>query len=139
MHYRIGYRDAVKTAVAADAAFADYTIISAWAQNIDADTLPAFGVATPHEAKTIETHDDSTRVTQLMVVLKVAGGDDLEDKLDDLSHDVERIVIPAIQQPDVECILRDTRIELDGSGANRIGSLTMDFAISIWLIDPLTS
>jgi hypothetical protein len=139
MHYRNGYRAAVKAAVAADAAFANYTIISAWAQNIDADTLPAFGVATPHEAKTIETHDSSTRVTQLMVVLKVSGGDELEASLDDLSEDVERIVIPTVEKPDVECVLRDTRIELDGGGANRVGSLTMDFAITNWFADPLTS
>lgn len=137
-HYRAGYRAAVRAAMAGSAQFDGFTVMSAWAQNIDADTLPVFGVATPHEGKQREAEDSSARDTTVKVAVKRTGGDDLEDVLDDDSAIVEQLVLAVLDTDDAPCLLTDTQIELDGGGARRIGTLIMNFTVTAWLAEPLT-
>ncbi len=138
MHYRSIYRGVVRMALAADPAFADFTVMSAWAQNIDEKTLPVLAVATPTEAKDLPALGESARDTQLVVVAKIKGADGLEDDLDDLSDLIERAVITALDTDARQCELRNTSVQIDGGGESRVGTLTMTFNVQAWLIEPLT-
>ncbi len=138
MHYRSTYRGVVRMALAADPAFASFTVLSAWAQNIDEKTLPVLAVATPTEAKDLPSLGESSRDTQLVVVAKIRGADELEDDLDDLSDLIERAVITALDTDARQCELRNTSVQIDGGGESRVGTLTMTFSVQAWLIEPLT-
>ena len=138
MHYRSIYRGVVRMALAADPAFASFTVLSAWAQNIDEKTLPVLAVATPTEAKDLPALGESARDTQLVVVAKIKGADELEDDLDDLSDLIERAVITALNTDARQCELRNTSVQIDGGGESRVGTLTMTFSVQAWLIEPLT-
>lgn len=138
MHYRSTYRGVVRMALAADPAFDTYTVLSAWAQNIDEKTLPVLAVATPTEAKDLPALGESARDTQLVVVAKIKGADEIEDDLDDLSDLIERAVITALDTDARQCELRNTSVQIDGGGESRVGTLTMTFRVQAWLIEPLT-
>tara|TARA_R100000789_G_scaffold100343_1_gene109910 strand:- start:2930 stop:3349 length:420 start_codon:yes stop_codon:yes gene_type:complete len=138
MHYRSTYRGVVRMALAAEPAFASFTVLSAWAQNIDEKTLPVLAVATPTEAKDLPALGESARDTQLVVVAKIKGADELEDDLDDLSDLIERAVITALDTDARQCELRNTSVQIDGGGESRVGTLTMTFSVQAWLIEPLT-
>jgi len=136
-HYRKIYRDTVRSALQADAAFTDFTVMSAWAHNLDIDDVPAFGVATPQETKRLDSLDSSERETQLVVILKIKGGDAIEDLMDGFSELVEPIVITALSGPASECLLTNTTTKVDGGGEVRVGTLTMEFSVKAWLAEPL--
>lgn len=137
MHYRAVYRSAVRAALLASPEFGAFNARSAWAQKIDPEELPVFGVATPRESKDLEGHGTSARSTQLIVVLKRLGGDDLEDVLDIDSEAVERIVLAALlTDPERMVTLTDTEVTIDGSGAQRVGTLQMTFRAEFWPLEP---
>lgn len=138
MHYRSTYRGVVRMALAADPAFASFTVLSAWAQNIDEKTLPVLAVATPGETKDLPALGESARDTQLVVVAKIKGGNALEDDLDDLSELIERATLTALDTSTRQCELRNTTVQIDGGGESRVGTLTMTFSVQAWLIEPLT-
>ncbi|TYB83967.1 hypothetical protein [Oceaniovalibus sp. ACAM 378] len=136
-HYRSEYRTAVRTALKASSEFAEFTIMSAWAQKIDAETLPVMGVATPREGKQRDSLESSARETTVIVALKRQGGEDIEDVLDDDSAVIERLVLSALEADGQDCQLVDTEIDLDGGGARRVGTLIMRFTVAAWLAEPL--
>lgn len=138
MHYRKEYRDFVKAALSTESTYEDFTVLPAWAQNISARDLPVIGVATPTEAKDLLDHGTSVRQTRLLVLAKMVGGDEIEDTLDDLSDSLERSVMSAVNSEKIECLLTGTSIEVDAGGENRVGSLTMEFSVTKWLVEPLT-
>jgi hypothetical protein len=138
MHYRSTYRGVVRMALAADPAFASFTMLSAWAQNIDEKTLPVLAVATPSETKDLPTIGESERDTQLVVVAKIKGANELEDDLDDLSDLIERATLTALDTAKRKCELRNTTVQIDGGGESRVGTLTLTFSVQSWLIEPLT-
>ena len=137
MHYRAVYRSLVRAAMLASSEFGAFNARSAWAQKIDPEELPVFGVATPRETKDLDSQDNSTRSTQVIVVLKRLGGDDLEDVLDLDSEAVERIVLTALlTDPERMVTLTDTEVTIDGSGAQRVGTLQMTFRAEFWPLEP---
>ena len=137
MHYRAIYRSLVRAAMLASPEFGAFNARSAWAQKIDPEELPVFGVATPRETKDLEGHGTSTRSTHVIVVLKRLGGDDLEDVLDLDSEAVERIVLTAmLADPERMVALTDTEVTIDGSGAQRVGTLQMTFRAEFWPLEP---
>ena len=138
MHRRSQYRAAVRAALVAEPVFAGFTVLSAWSQNIDKDTLPVLGVATPSETKDVDTLGSATVDTQLVVVAKVSGGEDLEDALDDLSEPIELAVIGVLDDEERQCQLRMTDTVLDGAGEKRVGTITMTFSVVCWPAEPLT-
>lgn len=138
MHYRSTYRGVLRMTLMADPAFAGFTVLSAWAQNIDSKTLPVLAVATPREAKDVDSHTSSLRDTQVVVLAKINGGDEIEDEMDDLSVAIESATITALDTDQRQCQLGNTEIKVDGAGENRVGSLTMTFSVSQWLAEPLT-
>lgn len=137
-HPRAEFRADVRTALLAEARFAAFTLLSAWAQNIDAELLPVMAVATPREGKSLTGHAEAQRVTSLVVVIKRAGGDDLEDVLDDDSDAAEIAVLAALDSANQEAVLETTETRLDGDGSRRVGTLTMTFRVTTWTVDPLT-
>jgi len=138
MHYRAEYRALARAALLADPTFEDYTLLSAWVRDIDPSTLPVLHVATPRETKEQDTHTSSTRVTTLMVIAKIKGGDAIEDKLDELSTVVETVIGTALDSAERACLLGDTEVTVDGGGEKRVGTLIMRFSITFWPAEPLT-
>lgn len=137
-HYRARYRDIVKAALSASARFGSFTTKSAWAQNISAEDLPVFGVATPHETKNRDSLDTSERDTTLHLVIKRLGLDGIEDLLDDDSQAAETLVLEALEAEGIQGDLTQTEIRLDGGGEQRAGALTMTFRISAHLLEPIS-
>jgi hypothetical protein len=137
-HPRAEFRAAARAALQVDARFAAFTMLSAWAQNIDSEDLPVMAVATPREDKTLTGHAEAQRVTSLVVVVKRLGDDDLEDILDDDSDAVEIAVLGALDGANQEAVLQSAETRLDGAGERRVGTLTMTFRITTWTVDPLT-
>jgi hypothetical protein len=127
-----------RLALAAQPEFEDFQANSAWSQTIDHDELPFFAVATPREGKDKTTHSNSTRQTTLVVVLKILGGDGLEDELDALSIVVENVVITALENSERDCDLSETSVDLDGNAGSRVGTLSMKFTVTIWPLEPIT-
>lgn len=137
-HPRAEFRADVRTALLAAPRFAGFTLLSAWAQNIDAEALPVMAVATPREDKTLTGHTEAQRVTSVVVVIKRLGDDDLEDFLDDDSDAAEIAVLAALDGANQEAVLQSTETRLDGAGDRRVGTLTMTFRVTTWTVDPLT-
>lgn len=113
--------------------------MSAWARNIDDKALPVYAVATPNETNQIDGLESSERGTTVMTVIKIKGGDEIEDTLDELSSVVEKMVVPVLAIGGRPCLLTDTETAVDGGGDRRIGTLTMKFAVTTWLAEPLVS
>ncbi|WP_428924992.1 hypothetical protein [Marinibacterium sp. SX1] len=142
MHRRSEYRAIAKAALSAHADLASFTVMSAWARDIDPKTLPVFGVATPGETKRLDSLDTSERACTLMVVLKILGGDDIEDRLDVLGDAAEAAILSAMAQqlgPERPCTLTDTEVVVDGGGTRRVGTLTMKFEVMAWLVEDLSA
>lgn len=136
-HYRSRYRSIVVAALEASTRFEGFATRSAWAQNISAEDLPVFGVATPVETKDRDSLDTSARETTLHLVIKRLGGDDIEDVLDADSEVAETLVLEAFDTHGIQGDLTQTEIRLDGGGEQRAGALTMTFRISAFLVEPL--
>ena len=137
-HYRSQIRAAIKLAITVSPLFPGITLQSAWAQNVDAASLPVIGVATPRENKDQETLVSADRVVTAIVVLKRLGGDDLEDALDIDSIHVEAVALAAIRTLGFGAQLDSTDIEIGGSAEQRVGSLTMAFRAILQTPEPLT-
>lgn len=137
-HYRSDLRAAAISAITGQLHFTDYTSFSAWSQNIDPDALPAFGVATPREEKTLDGLETSQRAITLIVVFKRRGGDDLDDIMDDDSVAAEMALMPALQGIIDAIDLTSTEVRIDGEGSSRVGTLTLTFRATHWLVDPIT-
>lgn len=138
-HYRATFRTIARIALQSQSEFADYQQMSAWSQTFDDSELPFFAVATPRERKDRSNHGSSTRETMMAAVFKLRGGDDLEDILDDLSIVAEQAILEALVDEGRDCVLNETMIDLDGGSGNRVGTLTLQFAITIWPLEPITN
>ena len=137
-HYRADLRAAGIDAILASTHFAGFNSRSAWAQNIDPTALPVVGIATPREDKTSSGLAESERVITAVVVMKRRGDDDLDDVLDADSVEAEVTLLTAFETVAEQCLLRTTEIRIDGDGSSRIGTLTMTFQVTIWLVDPIS-
>lgn len=131
-------RTAIRAAarLALQSSLTGMTEISAWAQSVDANTLPAWAVATPRETRSRESHGLNAENLVLAVMVKRLGGDDIEDLLDADSAPVEAAVVGALRLGNMGCDLSQTEIKVDGEGAKRLGTLTMAFTVTYWVADP---
>ncbi|MER5172664.1 hypothetical protein [Thioclava kandeliae] len=139
MSHRPEYRETIKTVLGADATFSSYTQISAWANAVNAEVMPAWFVATPREQPSRSAHGQSQRVTDLIVGLKRLGGDAIEDALDADAVVIERLVIGALRTRERDCELTVIDIKTDGGAEQRVGTLTLTFRITAWMPDPALS
>ncbi|UWQ59964.1 hypothetical protein K3722_07490 [Leisingera caerulea] len=118
----------VRAAIEGGAGFAGITVLVSWAQSVDAETLPVLGVFTPRERSRKASSTDVLRDTDVAVQLRRAGGDELEDLLDDDSALIEALVLPVLAAHGAgDHQLELTDIEISGEGARRIGKLNMTF------------
>lgn len=129
-HPRVAYRAAIRAAFEVAPGLAGVTVVKAWRFPRDTDGLPAIGVATPRERVDGSTGSSVDRVVEIAVVLKVVGGDDLEDTLDAYSEVIEAEVIDVLaaldpQPPLYGLTTIDTSIEADAN--QRVGHLDMRF------------
>lgn len=132
MSYRSLYRTAAIAALRAAPRTRPMAVLSAWAGNIDVDALPVMGVVTPQERSTPSTHGSFERVTMLQVVVKRAGGDDLEDILDADAAEIEPVIMMAVGSEDVQCLLEDLSIVVNAEGGQKIGTLIQTFRVTSW-------
>jgi len=129
---RKAYRAGLRAAFAALPEFADVAITKAWAMPSDAEGLPALTVLTPRENVQGDGVDMVNRSTQVVVVLKISGDEDIEDDLDDFAEVIESAALayfaglePGPALWGVASI--DTKIE--GGARKRVGALEMRFEV----------
>lgn len=130
-------RDAAKAALGATAHLAGFTEISAWAQSVDVQALPAWAVATPREMRDRVSQGRDERQLTLAVVIKRVGTSTIEDQMDVDADAIERALVPALSNDNRDCDLTQTETRVDGDGAQRVGTLTMAFTITYWVDDPV--
>jgi len=132
MNQRSTFRTLSRAAIAAAPRLAGFTQISAWAGNIDPDTIvfPVIGVVTPQERVLPETLEDFERSTLLQIVVKRLGADDLEDMLDDDADAIEPAICGAIMAAGFRCLPEDLTIVLNGDGEQRLGTLMCNFRVT---------
>lgn len=137
-HYRAEYRALVRQTLLASSRFSEFTTRSAWVQNISAEDLPILAVATPGETKERDSFTSSERETTLHLVIKRRGDESLEEILDDDSAAAEILLLDAFRGQGIAGDLTQTQIQIDGTGEQRVGSLTMTFRIRAFFDEPLT-
>lgn len=136
-HYRSEYRAAVRAAVSSYPGFADVTVLRVWPGSVDVQTLPVLGVVTPNEPTARDSQKSTSRRTLLQVVLRRAGGDDVEDRLDDDSDAIEALVIGALRGPELKCQLEDTSVVSHTQSEKIVGTLIMSFRLQSWRPDAI--
>lgn len=127
---RSALRAAVRTAVSEAAALSDFTIVPGWGRQLSPDALPGLCVFTPREMKQRNGTHSYQRQTDLIVLVKRAGGDDLEDLLDLDAEAVEVAVLPVLLNlgSDAEAMSIDT--EIPGNAEERVGTISITFRIT---------
>lgn len=82
----------------------------------DLDSLPVYEVATPRTDISREAAFEELQEIRIEVVLRLRGGDDVFDRLDDLCQPVEGIVLAALapEFPDTDLDRVETAIASDG-------------------------
>jgi len=130
MHIRGRIRKAIREAIAADGQFSGWLVLKSWGENVSDDDLPAAGVFTPRETSTLSTGSEADRITHVVVQARCRGNDDLEDKMDDASADLEALVLPLLAAIGETYELATTDIDIVGEGAARIGKLEMVFRVT---------
>lgn len=117
-------------------ALAAAPVISAWSQSLDPATLPVIGVTVPTEERSPAAMDaDEVQITAIIVIKRIAPGDDSTDLEDALDDDAEALIGPleaAMQGASRDFALRSSAIEISGAGSPRIGTLTLTFSASVW-------
>lgn len=126
-HYRAQWREAVEAAILADARFRDILPVRPWNQNLSAEELPAFNVATEREEVSQLTKVTVRRITTLTVRVWRADNDRLDETLDDDAAAIEPIVLNALRPVCWEANF--TGAESMFEGQTRIGMLAMTFQI----------
>ncbi|MFB9223258.1 hypothetical protein [Paracoccus cavernae] len=129
-HYRSNYRVQAMAALTGHTRFADFTAPKVWSGSVDTQSLPVLGVLTPQEGFRMESFTTSERKTLMQIAIRRAGGDDVEDILDEDSAFVEALVTGALRQQNQFCFLRETSIVSNADGARNIGTLVMGFEIT---------
>jgi hypothetical protein len=125
-HPRSEMRGAVRVALAALPGLTGVTIYRSWAQSIGGADLPAIGVATPRETVRGATGNTVDRQTDLVVQYIQAGGEDLDDHLDDISALIEPVVLEALA--DFELFeMTSTDVDISGDGERLVGRLSLTF------------
>lgn len=122
-------------AQAALAALSGFTSFSAWQQTIDASSLPGWAVTIPNSRHNRQDNIGTTEHSpQLIVIVKRTGKpEEIEDHLDDDADIITPLIVAAVKSISVDCELVETAMRIDRSGAEPIGTLTLQFQITSYL------
>lgn len=131
-HYRIEYRNAARLALMGHPRFFEFTAPKVWVGAIDFQSLPIMGILTPQESSQRDSHSSTKRGTLLQVAVRRAGGEDIEDVLDDDSDIIEALVVDALQSRSVGCLLEDTSLVTNTNAEMNVGTLVMNFRLQMW-------
>lgn len=120
-------RDTARGILAGIARFDDFEALRTWARSIDDDAIPGWCVVTPRTRQTKDGVRSYTLDPDLEIQVRRAGGDDLEDILDEDAGVVEEALLPALalvaEAP--ELVLIETTFH--NGGERRLGFLNMRF------------
>jgi len=129
----------IRKALRADARVAlagltGFTEISAWQQTVDVSALPAWAVATPNSRHNrLSNVDNAEHTPMLMVLVKRTGvADDIEDQLDDDADLIAPLIVAAVKSQTCDCELSETAVRVDRSGAEPVGTLTLQFQVTFY-------
>lgn len=117
-------RDNARAAIAQAAPFEEFTDLKGFPKSIDSQSLPCFGVGTPRERREVDGLDSQDAKTDLVVVIKCDGGEDLEDVLDEHAEQLEALLIPALGGPR-EIEVTEISTSVDAAGDRRVGTMVM--------------
>ncbi|MEQ3631575.1 MAG: hypothetical protein ABNG97_09735 [Sulfitobacter sp.] len=95
----------------------------------DSADLPAFEVATPRTDVAREAVDDELQDITLEVVLRMAGGADVFDDLDDISQPVESAVLTALTAIHEDAELTRVETATAPDGPEPIGLMLLTFKV----------
>ncbi len=136
VHPRKKLRDDLRAALAAHADFAGWTQFKAWAHRPDESQLPAWGVFTPRETVAQSTGLAVNKTVDLVIALRIAGGEAIEDEMDAISATVEDQVIGYLQANAYpEFGLLSTDLPLSLPGAKRLGDIDMLFQVVRYTVE----
>lgn len=131
-HVITALRRAVLAELAADLPALDWT--KRYWQSIDRDALPC-GVVWVPRVVTDEFDDSESveRVPEIRVLIKRAGGNDIEDVMEADSAVIEASVFAALESfaPSYSHALTETLLRIDGDGNTPVGELMMAFSAQI--------
>jgi len=126
-HPRTEMRAAVRAALEASDQLVGVTVYKSWSNALARSSLPSIGVATPGERVRASTGNSVDRETTLIVQYVAAGGDELDDHLDDVSALIEPLVLGTLS--DFELFeISSADIEISGDGETLTGRLTLTFS-----------
>ena len=129
-HYRSEYRARAREAIAAVPSFAGVTVLRVWNGTIDFVTLPVVGVVTPQERVEEPRPASATRRTVLQVAVRRAGGDDVEDRLDQDSETIEALILSTFAPLNGQPILEETSVITKAEGHTNVATLVMSFRLT---------
>lgn len=129
---RLASVTAARTALAAAPRFAGFKALNIWAKSINAGDLPMIGVGSPGATVDDEGLDSTSRTIRLIVVIKRAGAN-LETLADADEAAAEIAVIGGV----TDARLLQTDYSEDSTGSAPVSTLTLQFAVSAWLAEPL--
>ena len=108
--------------------FSEFTGVKAWAQSVDSESLPMFGVSTPRENSNAVDTESHQRQVDLHVVLKRMGCEEIEDVLDADADALEALLLPRLRQTYLHAELTQTEVTLSGEGRMLVGMIAVTFA-----------
>lgn len=126
-HPRSLMRAAVRAALEASPDLVGVRVYRSWAHAVGRDDVPALGVFTPRERAQGSTGNQVDRATDIVVMYRAEGGNDLDDHLDDISAVIEPLVLGALAEFQLFG-LDTTDIDINGDGEKLTGSLTLTFS-----------
>ena len=137
MTHRPALRAAARAAMAQVPAFTGWTAPRSWSQALDLDALPMWAVTVADEQSAFAAKDTLRRDVQVTVTLRRAGGDAIEDALDADAALIEAAVWPALAAASLQAVLAESRQQIAGEGAKRIGQLDLRFSCVVFTETPV--
>ena len=126
-HPRSTLRASVRAALETSPDLIGVRVYRSWAHAVGRDDVPALGVFTPRERAPGATGNQVDRATDIVVMYRAEGGNDLDDHLDDISAVIEPLVLGVLAGFQLYG-LDTTEIDINGDGEKLTGSLTLTFS-----------
>ena len=122
-------RDAARTALQADAAFADVSFPKTQAHNLSEDQLPVCIVTTRKVRGQYHDKENIREQVDLAIVFRMIGGDTLEDDLDVISDLIRDLVHTSLRTADLTFDVGPPEQEFnyEGDGKKRAGAALVTF------------